>query len=217
MRSTIASFVVCSLLAMSGYAQPRVEPHSPDEPDPHENPIGQKPPASNGPDTRSEPIKPLAPIPPAASGPQGSVKIAPVETEDAIIGTWVLVPEKSHLPPDAKSSRVVRTYTRTAEGIQATVTRTSPAGSVSRISYPWRVDGKEYAVIGSPLLDRIVLKPVDNLTAEATLKHGGVVLAAERRQMTADGATMTITVQDFTSAEHPVNSVEVYRRAENNP
>ncbi len=41
------------------------------------------------------------------------------------------------------------------------------------VSYAWQVDGKEHPVSGSPLLDSIQLERVDNLTAAATLKHGG--------------------------------------------
>lgn len=104
------------------------------------------------------------------------VKVPPVETEDAILGSWELVPERSHFFPNAAPPKEVRTYVR------------------------------------SPLLDTIVLRQVNNLTAEATLKHGEVVLASERRELTADGKTMSITVKDVTSAEHPISSTAVYRK-----
>ena len=105
---------------------------------------------------------------------------------------------------------------KTSEGIEATVTTTRPDGNVKSMTYPWRVDWKEYAVNGSPLLDTIVLKQIDNLTAEATLKHGDTVLASERREFSADGKTMSITVTDATS-DHAVSSKAVYQKRGSKP
>jgi hypothetical protein len=148
---------------------------------------------------------------PQPSKPQVIQPLASTDSEDAIVGTWELVPEKSHFAPDASPPKEVRTYVRTSDGIQATVTNTEADGTVHFMTYPWRVDGKEYPVKGSPLLDSIVLKRIDNLTAEATLKHGGIVLASERREFSADGKIMSITVKDL-SSEHPVSSKAVYRK-----
>jgi hypothetical protein len=179
--------VVSALIAVRSYAQP----HSPQEQDPHENSAGKNAPAK------------VAPEPPATTA---------VDSEDAILGTWELIPERSHFSPDATPPKEVRTYVKTSEGILATVTTTQPDGTMRSMAYPWRVDGKEYPVTGSPLLDTIVLKQVGNLTAEATLKHGDVVLASERREFSADGKTMSIIVKDLTSAEHTISSTAVYKQ-----
>jgi hypothetical protein len=118
------------------------------------------------------------------------------DSEDAILGTWELVPEKSHFAPYATPPKEIRAYVKTSDGIQATVTSTQADGTVHSMTYPWRVDGKEYPVTGSPLLDSIILKRIDNLTAEATLKHGTIVLASERREFSLDGETMSITAKN---------------------
>ena len=146
--------------------------------------------------------------------PQVIKPLTAVESEDAILGTWELLPERSHFSPDATPPKEVRTYVKTSEGILATVTTTQPDGTMRSMAYPWRVDGKEYPVTGSPLLDTIMLKQVDNLTAEATLKHGDVVLASERREFTADGKTMSIFVRDLSSPEHTISSTAVYKKVE---
>jgi hypothetical protein len=126
------------------------------------------------------------------------------------------VPEKSHFSPDATAPKETRTYAKTSHGIEATVSTTLPDGKVRTMTYPWRIDGREYPVKGSPLLDTIVLKQVDNLTAEATLKHGDTVLASERREFSADGKTMSITVTDATS-EHAVSSKAVHQKRVTRP
>jgi hypothetical protein len=154
---------------------------------------------------------PAQPRSPQPSKPEVIKPVASTDSEDAIIGTWELVPEKSHFAPDSTPPRELRTYVRTSDGIQATVTNTEADGTVRSMTYPWRVDGKEYPVTGSPLLDSIILKRIDNLTAEATLKHGSIVLASERREFSIDGKIMSITVKDM-SSEHPVSSKAVYRK-----
>jgi hypothetical protein len=47
---------------------------------------------------------------------------------------------------------------------------------------PLQVDGKEHPVTGSKLLNSILLSKVDNPTSEATMKHGDIVIASERRE-----------------------------------
>lgn len=207
-----------SLLAITGYGQAPPLAHSPAEPDPHEDSIEQNAPVGDRDSPAKEPAKPLTVKPEShvqpPEKPQLVVKTPPVETQDAIIGTWELVPELSHFSPRANPPKEVRTYVRTADGIQATVTTTGPNGEIRTISYPWRVDGKEYPVTGSALLDTIVLRQINNLTAEATLRHGDVVLASERRELTADGKTMSITVKDLTSTEAPISSTAVYKKVQ---
>jgi hypothetical protein len=215
MKRVAAIVLFWAGIALVGLAQ--VEPHSPAEPDPHENPVDVHAGQRDAP--AQEPAQPLTvPSSPTPRSKQAkpAVKLPILESETAILGTWDLVPEKSHFSPDATAPKETRTYVKTPAGIEATVTTTLPDGRVRTITYPWRVDGKEYPVKGSPLLDTIVLKQVDNLTAEATLKHGDTVLASERREFSADGKTMSITVTDATS-EHAVSSKAVYQKRGSKP
>jgi hypothetical protein len=196
-------------VALMGFGQ--VEPHSPAEPDPHENPVDTH--AGDRDAPTKEPAHPLTvPIPTApASKPKPLVKVTTLESEDVVLGTWDLIPEKSHFSPVAIAPKETRTYVKKSNGIEATVVTTGPDGTVRTMIYPWSPDGKEYPVKGSPLLDTIVLKKVDNLTAEATLKHGDTVLAGERREFSADGKTMSITVTDATE-DHAVSSKAIYEK-----
>jgi hypothetical protein len=210
------------LAAVGSRGQTPALPHSPQEPDPHENSIEQNAPSGDRDSPVEEPPSSLR-IPDEitrakspGSKPQVIKPLPSTDSEDAILGRWELVPEKSHFAPDATPPMEVRTFVKTSEGIQATVTTTQADGTVHSMSYPWRVDGKEYPVKGSPLLDSIILKRIDNLSAEATLKHGDTVLASERWEFSADGKTMSITVQDM-SSEHSVSSKAVYRKAGSQP
>jgi hypothetical protein len=195
----------------------------PDVRDEHEDPIIQ-----NLPDGKKEPLNtPQNPAPkptvPQESKPKKttsrSTSEAPVgpplptlNSDEAILGTWDLVLEKSKFNPGPGPRAEVRTYVKTPDGILVTVNSTDADNSARTMSYPWQVDGKEHPVTGSKLLDSILLAKVDNLTSEATMKHGDIVIASERREFAADGKTMTIEVRDMSSTDHPISSRAVYQK-----
>jgi hypothetical protein len=207
MRRVAGVAFALALIAGSGYGQ---DPDAQEQADPHENPIIQnsagttvpvpQTPAPKVKKSLKTASKPVVPPPPE------------LKTEDVIIGTWDLIPAKSKFNPPPAPKAEVRTYEKTSDGTLEKVQTTSADGTVRTVSYPWRPDGTEATITGSPLLDRIQLKRVDNLTDEATYKHGDAVIATERREIALDGKTMSITVQDTSSGDKPVNSVAVYQR-----
>jgi hypothetical protein len=206
--------VAVLLLSGKGYSQ------QPAPNDAHENPVIQNAPAgkkepvdtpqqSTPPPKETKPFKASSP----PESPSSRVPPAPVlNTEEAILGTWELVPEKSKFNPGPPPESESRIYRRTPDGIRATIKTTAADGSMRTISYPWQVDGKEHAVEGSNLLDSIVLSKIDNLTSEATMKHGNMVIATERRQIAADGKMMSIEAKDLSSADQPISSVAIYQK-----
>jgi hypothetical protein len=200
--------VALALVAGSGYSQ-KQDPDAQEQVDPHENPViqnsGTTAPVPQAPAPKIKKSlktasKPVVPEPPA------------LETETAIIGTWDLIPAKSKFDPAPGPKAEVRIYEKTSDGIVAKVKTTDMDGKERTVSYPWHLDGSEATVTGSPLLDTIQLKKVDNLTDEATYKHGETVIASERREIALDGKTMSITIKDTSSGDKPVSSVAVYER-----
>lgn len=209
MKRIAGLMIGLALIAGSGYGQK--DPDAQEQVDPHENPIIQKSentapvpvpqaPAPKIKKSLKTASKPVVPEPPA------------LETEDAILGTWDLVPTKSKFDPASGPKAEVRTYEKTADGIVARIKTTYMDGTERTVTYPWRLDGTEATVTGSPLLDKIQLKKVDNLTDEATYKHGEAVIASERREIALDGKTMTITIKDTSSENKPVSSTAFYQR-----
>ncbi|MEO8097737.1 MAG: hypothetical protein ABI811_08540 [Acidobacteriota bacterium] len=210
-----ARIVALAILAAVTYGQAP----PPASADPHEDPRVQ-----NAPEGKKLPRKAVpAPkvVPPkkttakakaSAAKPKPIIHLQPVEAETAMIGTWNLVREKSSFQPGPGPQSETRTYSKTPSGIMATVVTTASDGTVQTMNFPWMVDGSEHPVKGSDLLDTIQLKRVDNLTAEASLRHGTKELAKERRALAADGKTMTISVTDMTSEDRPVTVTAVYAK-----
>jgi len=213
----IRAFFFVSLLIPGCYAQ------TPNDPiDPHENPAvqnspnGKKDPPSKDPTPKvllpAEPpsAEKVSNLPATAKQPQLVAK--PVDPEEIMLGTWSLVVAKSTFNPGPPPRGEIRTYARTPNGITAKTITILQDGSMRTLNFPWQPDGKEHAVSGSDLLDTIRLELVDNLTAEASLRHGDKVLASERRSVAADGKTMTIIVKDMTSDERPIIATAVYEK-----
>jgi hypothetical protein len=59
--------------------------------------------------------------------------------------------------------------------------------------------------------DGVVMKKLDDYTAESTLIHAGVIVGTARRAVAKDGKTMTITFQGESQGEK-VNNIGFYER-----
>jgi hypothetical protein len=131
-------------------------------------------------------------------------------SEDILIGVWQLDLTRSTYFPGPAPRHETRAYTRDPTGVKGTIERTHADGHVETIT--WRADyDRERAVTGTPAYDAIVLKRIDDLTAESTLSHAGIVYGTARRVISADHLTLTISFQRKTQDE-TVRNIAVYRR-----
>lgn len=130
--------------------------------------------------------------------------------EQVLLGTWQLDLMKSTYFPGPAPRSETRTYTADANGVLGVIKRTHANGRVETIE--WRADyDREQAVTGTPAYDAIVLKRIDDLTAESTLSHAGIVYGTARRVISADGNTLSITFQRKTTDE-TIRNIAVYHR-----
>ncbi len=133
---------------------------------------------------------------------------------DRLIGKWVLDPSKSTYTPGPGPTSDIRTYARGPNGLVATIQRRFADGRSQQIEYIAEYD-RVYPVTGTEEYDHLLLKRVDEYTAEAVLTHANKVYGTARRQVTADGKTMTITFnRDLGGSGRPVSNVSVYKKEE---
>lgn len=125
------------------------------------------------------------------------------------VGTWKLNLAKSKYLPGPAPRSQTRIYAEVPGGIKATVTTVNEDGSKIEEEYPANNDRAAHQVTGNPDLDGVIMKRVDDSTAESTLIHAGVVIGTARRTVSPDGKTMTITYQGTLGGEK-VNNVAVY-------
>jgi hypothetical protein len=132
--------------------------------------------------------------------------------DDPILGTWKLNRSKSKYIPGPAPRSQTRTYRETPEGIFVTIETVDANGRTQpEIKFPEKYDGKDYPITGSNIGDALVLKRINNLTAEATMKHAGMVVATTRRIITDNGKTLVLIYREI-SEEHPVDNIIVYDR-----
>jgi hypothetical protein len=114
--------------------------------------------------------------------------------ESPFVGTWKLNVEKSKLEGIAidLGSTTARVEPDGA-GLRGTVEITTPQGQIYRYSYPITLDGRPIKVTGTPEYDEIETRRVDDRTFTAICKKDGAVVFTERRAVSRDGKSITIT------------------------
>lgn len=136
---------------------------------------------------------------------------AAVGKDDPIIGVWQLNVAKSKYHPGPGPISETRTYKRGANGVEGTIQRRFANGRSERIEYVAEYD-REYPVSGTEEYDHILLKRIDERTAQAVLSHAGRVYGIARRVISASGTSMTITLKRESSNGQAVLNTAVYER-----
>jgi hypothetical protein len=98
------------------------------------------------------------------------------------------------------------------EGIKVTVDGVSGDGSKHGYSYTANFDGKDNAVTGSPQIDAIAYKKIDDNTYEGTGKKAGKVTSNVKIAVAKDGKSMTVTVKGTNAKGEAVSDTIVYDR-----
>jgi hypothetical protein len=132
-------------------------------------------------------------------------------TTDPVLGTWKLNLSRSRFNPGPAPRSQTRTYVQTPNGIEVTIRSIDLKGRSSTIEFPEKYDGKDYAVQGSDVADALAMVRINDYMAEASMKHGGMVVATARRLITDEGKTLVISFKEL-SSEHPVDNELVYEK-----
>ena len=131
---------------------------------------------------------------------------------NASIGTWKYNPAKSKFAPGpAYKSRTVKVEAH-GEGIKVTVDGVSGDGSKHGYSYTANFDGKDNPVTGSPMIDTVAYKKIDDNTFDGTSKKAGKVVSNVRIAVAKDGKSMTVTVKGTNAKGEAVSDVVAYDR-----
>jgi hypothetical protein len=132
-------------------------------------------------------------------------------TADPVLGVWKLNLSRSRFNPGPAPRSQTRSYIQTPNGIQVTIRSVDLKGRSATIEFPEKYDGKDYAVQGSDVADALAMVRINDYMAEATMKHGGTVVATARRLITDEGKTLVISFKQF-STDQPVDNELVYER-----
>ena len=98
------------------------------------------------------------------------------------------------------------------EGIKVTVDGVSGDGTKHGYTYTANFDGKDNPVAGSPAIDAVSYKKIDDNTFEGTSKKAGKVVSSVKIMVAKDGKTMTVTVKGKNAKGEATSDVLVYDR-----
>lgn len=131
---------------------------------------------------------------------------------DPVAGTWKLNVAKSKYSPGPAPKEETRVYESRGEGIKVTVKTIAADGHSTTVLIAANYDGKDYPVTGSSDYDAIALTKKNDRISEAALMHGVRVIATSTREISEDGATMTITYKTSGDQDRPINNKAVYEK-----
>jgi len=129
---------------------------------------------------------------------------------DPVLGTWRLNVAKSRYDPGPPPRSQTRIYREENGEVKAVVVTVYKNGNTDTVHYAANYDGKEHPVSGSPDTDGILMKKVDDNTAESLLTHAGNTIGTARRTVSRDGLTMTITFKGPGERGQQVNNTAFY-------
>ena len=131
---------------------------------------------------------------------------------DPAAGTWKLNPAKSRYTPGPVPKSNVITITVIENGLKVSGQGTDGDGKPTSLNYTVTYDGKAKPVTGSPDYDSTSGKRINANTTEQTRTLEGKQTQTQRREVSADGKTMTITTRGKDKAGHTINNVAVYEK-----
>ncbi len=131
---------------------------------------------------------------------------------DPVLGKWKLDVVKSRYLPGPAPKSQTRVYAAEGDGIKVTIRTVGEDGKAIVVEHPVNYDGKEQPVTGSQQSDAIALQKIDEYTSESVMKHAGKLIGTNRRVVSADGKTMTITYEGLDSRGQTVKVTAVYDR-----
>jgi hypothetical protein len=134
------------------------------------------------------------------------------QSNDPVVGTWVLNVAKSKFNPGPAPKSESRTYAVAGNEIKATSTGVDGDGKATSATWTVVYDGKERALTGVDDADMLSLKRVDANTSEFTEKKAGKVVLTGTRVVSKDGKTLTITTKGTNAKGQKVDNVTVYDR-----
>src|SRR5436189_2643563 len=109
------------------------------------------------------------------------------------MGTWKLNEAKSKLVPGMGKNTTV-TYAEQKDKIRITVDGVDKDGKPTHSVWVGKFDGKAYPLKGSPSLNAVAYRTVNDRTNEITTLKDGKVAWSGRIAVAADGKSRTVTI-----------------------
>jgi len=125
------------------------------------------------------------------------------------IGTWKLNETKSKIPAGMGKNNTV-TYAEQKDKIKITVDGVDKNGKPVHSVWVGKFDGKAYPLKGSPSVDAVAYRTVNDRTNDITALKGGKVMWSGKITVAPDGKSRTVTINGTDSNGKKFRSKAVY-------
>jgi len=125
------------------------------------------------------------------------------------IGTWKLNETKSKIPAGMGKNNTV-TYAEQKDKIKITVEGLDKNGKPVHSVWVGKFDGKAYPLKGSPSVDAVAYRTVNDRTNDITALKGGKVMWSGKITVAPDGKSRTVTINGTDSNGKKFRSKAVY-------
>jgi hypothetical protein len=131
--------------------------------------------------------------------------------QDALMGKWKLNLEKSKYDSVPPPKSQMLNYEPAEGGMRVTVDAVgSDDQPVKLVFGPFKLDEKPYPVTGSTIYDNQISKKVDDRNSDFIRRKGEQIVQTGKRELSADGKLLTITVTGRDAKGQQYNAVSIY-------
>jgi len=134
----------------------------------------------------------------------------PSTAADLTTGTWKLNAAKSKYTPVEQARYETVTIEAVGDSMKVTLDGTDSAGKKVHAEWTGKYDGKDYPVSGSPDIELLAYKKVDDHNYESSNKQGGKMTVTAKIVYSADGKTRTVTSSGINSKGQKITGTAVY-------
>jgi hypothetical protein len=128
------------------------------------------------------------------------------------LGTWKLNVAKSKYSPGPAPKSLTVAFSAAGQGVKAVIDGVAPDGTKIHWEYTANFDGKPYPVTGNGDGDMVVMKRVDANAIETAYTLKGKPSIVNRRTVSADGKSLTVTSTGTNAQGQKVNNLQVFER-----
>jgi hypothetical protein len=136
--------------------------------------------------------------------------LALMAAENPFVGTWKENMEKSKLSGAEGLTNVTVKYEMDGDTFKASVDGKDPQGQPASFTYEGRLDGAPGTVTGATVFDAITLQRLGTHSMKAIGKKEGKVVYTDRRVVSKDGKTLTISRSGTDSQGKAYHSTMVF-------
>jgi len=129
---------------------------------------------------------------------------------DVTAGTWKLNAAKSKYVPATQARYETVTIETAGDNMKVTLDGTDSAGKKVHAEWTGKYDGKDYPVTGSPDLESLAYRRVNDRSYQVTGKRGGKTVTSTKIVYSADGKTRTVTSRGTNAKGQRTSSTAVY-------